>query len=49
MVKKRNRSPHNETLNDLFKDILDSYSINWKDGTTTIKGPKGQIITYKNK
>lgn len=47
MKKKRNRKPHNETLNTLFKDILDSYKINWNDGTTTTKDPAGQIVTYK--
>ena len=49
MEKKRDRKPHNSTLNTLFKDILDSYTINWTDGTSTTKGPTGQIITYKNK
>ncbi len=49
MDKKRQRKPHNETLNTLFKDILDSYTINWTDGTSTSKSPSGKIITYKNK
>ena len=49
MQKKRNRKPHNSTLNTLFKDILDSYTINWTDGTATTKSPTGKIITYKNK
>jgi hypothetical protein len=49
MEKKRNRKPHNDTLNTLFKDILDSYTINWTDGTSTTKIPTGQIITYKRK
>ena len=47
MEKKRNRKPHNTTLNNLFKDILESYSINWQDGTATTKAPDGKIITYK--
>ena len=47
MEKKRNRRPHNATLNTLFKDILDSYTNNWNDGTATTKGPTGKIITYK--
>jgi hypothetical protein len=49
MKKKRDRKPHNDTLNTLFKNILDSYTINWNDGTATTESPKGQIITYKNK
>ena len=49
MEKKRDRKPHNSTLNTLFKDILDSYTINWNDGTATTETPTGQIITYKNK
>ena len=49
MENKRERKPHNTTLNNLFKDILESYSINWADGTTTTKAPNGKIITYKNK
>ena len=48
MEKKRERQPHNDTLNTLFKDILDSYTINWTDGTATTKSPTGEIITYKN-
>lgn len=48
MDKKRDRRPHKETLNTLFKDILDSYSINWTDGTSTSKSPTGKIKTYKN-
>ena len=48
MGKKRNRKPHNSTLNTLFKDIIDSYAINWMDGTATTKSPKGQITTYKH-
>ena len=47
MDKKRNRKPHNATLNTLFKNILDSYTINWNDGTATTKGPNGKAITYK--
>jgi hypothetical protein len=47
MEKKRNRKPHNETLNSLFQDILNSYTINWTDGTSTTKSPSGKIITYK--
>lgn len=47
MDKKKERRPHNDTLNTLFKDILNSYSINWTDGTSTTKSPTGQIITYK--
>ena len=49
MEKKRNRKPHNDTLNKVFKDILDSYTINWNDGTATTKNQAGQTITYKNK
>ena len=49
MEKKRDRKPHNSTLNTLFKDILDSYTINWNDSTATTKGPTGQIVTYKKK
>lgn len=49
MEKKRNKKPHNTTLNKVFADILDSYTINWTDGTSTTKSPTGQIITYKNK
>ena len=49
MENKRDRKPHNETLNSLFQDILNSYTINWTDGTSTTKSPTGQIITYKNK
>ncbi len=47
MDKKRDRKPHNDTLNTLFKNILDSYTINWNDGTATTKNPAGQIVTYK--
>lgn len=47
MDKKRYRRPHNDTLNTLFKDILDSYTISWTDGTSTTQSPTGQIITYK--
>jgi len=47
MEKKRDRRPHNTTLNTLFKDILDSYTINWNDGTSTTQSPTGEIITYK--
>ena len=47
MEKKRDRKPHNSTLNTLFKDILNSYAINWTDGTTTTKSPTGKVITYK--
>ena len=47
MDKKRNRRPHNATLNKLFNDILDSYTINWADNTATTKAPDGKIITYK--
>lgn len=46
---KRQRKPHNGTLNTLFKDILDSYTINWADSTSTTQNPTGKIITYKNK
>ena len=49
MDNKRNRRPHNDTLGNMFKDILNSYTINWKDGTATTKSPAGQIVTYKNK
>ena len=49
MEKKRDRKPHNATLNTLFKNMLDSYTINWNDGTATTKNPAGQTITYKNK
>ena len=49
MENKRERQPHNTTLNTLFKDILDSYTINWTDGTSTTKSPSGKVITYKNK
>lgn len=49
MDKKRDRRPHNETLNTLFANMLDSYTINWNDGTTTTKATDGKIITYKNK
>jgi hypothetical protein len=49
MDNKRNRRPHNDTLNTLFKDILNSYAINWNDGTATTQNPTGQIVTYKNK
>ena len=44
MENKRERKPHNETLNKVFKDILNSYTINWADGTAT-----KEIMTYKNK
>ena len=47
MKKKRDRKPHNSTLNTLFKDIIDSYTINWTDGTATTKSPTGKVITYK--
>lgn len=47
MDDKKDRRPHNDTLNTLFKDILNSYTINWADGTSTTKSPTGQIITYK--
>jgi hypothetical protein len=47
MKNKREKKPHNNTLNTLFKDILDSYTINWADGTSTTKNPTGEIITYK--
>ena len=47
MDKKRDRKPHNSTLNTLFKDILDSYTINWNDNTSTTQSPTGEIITYK--
>ena len=47
MEKKRDRKPHNSTLNTLFKGILDSYAINWTDGTSTSKNPSGKVITYK--
>ena len=47
MDKKINRRPHNITLNKVFKDILDSYTINWTDGTATTKSPTGKVITYK--
>jgi hypothetical protein len=47
MEKKRNRKPHNDTLNKVFKDIFDSYTINWTDGTATTKSPSGKIITHK--
>lgn len=47
MEKKINRKPHNNTLNTLFKDMLDSYTINWNDGTATTKSPTGKVITYK--
>ena len=49
MENKRERKPHNETLNKVFKDILNSYAINWADGTATTETPTGQTITYKNK
>ena len=49
MENKRQKKPHNTTLNNLFKDILESYTINWNDGTATTKNPAGQIITYKRK
>ena len=49
MEKKRDRNPHNETLNKVFVDILNSYTINWTDGTSTTQNPTGKIITYKNK
>jgi hypothetical protein len=49
MDNKKERRPHNTTLSTLFKDILDSYTINWTDGTSTKKSHTGQIITYKNK
>jgi hypothetical protein len=48
MDKKRDRRPHNITLNKVFKDILDSYTINWNDNTSTTKSPSGKLITYKN-
>lgn len=44
---KRERKPHNETLNKVFVDILNSYAINWTDGTSTTKSPTGKVITYK--
>jgi len=44
MENKRERKPHNETLNKVFKDILNSYTINWTDVTAT-----KETITYKNK
>ena len=47
MDKKRNRRPHNSTLNTLFANMLDSYTINWQDGTATTKAPDGKVITYK--
>jgi hypothetical protein len=49
MEKKRDRKPHNETLNKVFVDILNSYTINWNDNTSTTQNPTGKIITYKNK
>jgi hypothetical protein len=45
----------NKVLYKMFSSIgkayikKDIYTINWNDGTTTIKSPKGKIITYKNK
>jgi hypothetical protein len=47
MENKRERKPHNETLNKVFKDILNSYAINWNDNTSTTKSRTGEIITYK--
>lgn len=47
MEKKRERQPHNQTLNKVFEGILDSYTINWKDGTRTTQSRSGEIITYK--
>ena len=47
MKNKRERKPHNSTLNKLFSDILESYTINWADNTATTKAPNGKIITYK--
>jgi hypothetical protein len=47
MDKKRNRRPHNSTLNTLFANMLDSYTINWADNTATTKAPNGKVITYK--
>jgi hypothetical protein len=49
MEKKRERKPHNETLNKVFVDILNSYTINWNDNTSTTQSPTGETITYKNK
>lgn len=49
MDNKRNKRPHNDTLNTLFKDILNSYTINWTDGTATTQHPTGEIVTYKHK
>jgi hypothetical protein len=45
----------NKVLYKMFSSIgkayikKDLYTINWKDGTSTTKNPKGQIVTYKNK
>ena len=47
MDKKKDRRPHNDTLNKVFKGILDSYTINWTDGTSTTQSRSGKIITYK--
>jgi len=42
MENKRERKPHNETLNKVFKDILNSYAINWNDNTSNTESPQGK-------
>lgn len=45
----------NKVLYKMFQNMIEPhlknpiYTINWNDGTSTTKNPKGQIITYKNK